>query len=507
MKILIKKQCVWLSLIALSVQFWGTQVVSAGGASDVVINEIAWAGTAESSNDEWIELYNAGDEVVDLSGWSIEDDGSTVYEIVEGEIGAYAYFLIEDSEETVANMKASSFAGLSLANSGDELVLKDEMGHVIDEVSNNEEGWYAGDADLKASMERVDPAEDGDEEENWQSAENGNGAEGRDGESILGTPGSVNSVFAGEGLEVLVSPAVAEADEGDVLKFAVEVEEAESVMGYGFNFIYDSSALEFIGGEEGDFLGSGGANTTFNLALENDEQGRLIVANALLNADDGVDGDGVLLELEFEVLADEGVFDLVFGAGSFVNNGEHDLPVVVTKGRVLVGEVEEIVDDDDGGLIQDGNVAPAKDVKAKVAEQRFAIELAWKAAAGAESYIVMREKFDGSFEIVGSTPELKLVDDIAILPGVEFKYRIVAVQGGLQSPSEEILASDNRGVLGDISRDDRVDGRDILKLAMSFGAEAGEEKYDVLADLNRDGLIDGSDLIDIGANFAKTYEE
>ncbi len=38
---------------------------------DLVISEVAWAGTAASSNDEWIELHNQGDEAVDLVGWQL----------------------------------------------------------------------------------------------------------------------------------------------------------------------------------------------------------------------------------------------------------------------------------------------------------------------------------------------------------------------------------------------------------------------------------------------------
>ena len=34
----------------------------------VLINEIAWAGTSASSSDEWIELYNPGQESINLSG-------------------------------------------------------------------------------------------------------------------------------------------------------------------------------------------------------------------------------------------------------------------------------------------------------------------------------------------------------------------------------------------------------------------------------------------------------
>ncbi|RLC90980.1 MAG: hypothetical protein DRI77_14380, partial [Chloroflexi bacterium] len=40
-------------------------------AGDVVINEVAWMGTAASSYDEWIELYNNTDSSIDIGNWSI----------------------------------------------------------------------------------------------------------------------------------------------------------------------------------------------------------------------------------------------------------------------------------------------------------------------------------------------------------------------------------------------------------------------------------------------------
>jgi len=51
------------------------------------------------------------------------------------------------------------------------------------------------------------------------------------------------------------------------------------------------------------------------------------------------------------------------------------------------------------------------------------------------------------------------------------------------------------------NRSGRVDGRDIEKLARSYGTEYGAAEYDALADTTFDGVVDGSDLIDIGANF------
>ena len=56
---------------------------------------------------------------------------------------------------------------------------------------------------------------------------------------------------------------------------------------------------------------------------------------------------------------------------------------------------------------------------------------------------------------------------------------------------------------GDLDRDGRVDGRDLVQLARRFGARQGEAKYLALADLNADTVIDGSDLAVLASNFGR----
>lgn len=59
--------CIALFLCAL------TQAAEA----QVVINEIMFAPSGSEFFDEYIELFNAGDRVVDLTGWRIGDDEET----------------------------------------------------------------------------------------------------------------------------------------------------------------------------------------------------------------------------------------------------------------------------------------------------------------------------------------------------------------------------------------------------------------------------------------------
>lgn len=57
---------------------------------------------------------------------------------------------------------------------------------------------------------------------------------------------------------------------------------------------------------------------------------------------------------------------------------------------------------------------------------------------------------------------------------------------------------------GDLNRDGRVDGVDLVRLALAFGSRRGERRYDPAADLDDDGRIDGSDLAILAANFGRS---
>ncbi|HKH45972.1 MAG TPA: GDSL-type esterase/lipase family protein [Thermoanaerobaculia bacterium] len=57
---------------------------------------------------------------------------------------------------------------------------------------------------------------------------------------------------------------------------------------------------------------------------------------------------------------------------------------------------------------------------------------------------------------------------------------------------------------GDIDRDGRVDGADLLIFAPHFGARRGEVRFAGVADLNDDNEVNGADLAVLASNFGKT---
>ena len=169
------------------------------GLRSVIINEIAWAGTASGlSDDEWIELYNPGNTPVNITGWNLKAADGTPDIILSGSIPAGGYFLLErgadlSDDTTVSDIPADLiYTGNALSNSGEELTLYDGSNKSIDTANVNGGSWPAGSSSTYGTMERNDVNADSDSawHTNTGVKKNGKNANGND---ILGTPKNSNT--------------------------------------------------------------------------------------------------------------------------------------------------------------------------------------------------------------------------------------------------------------------------------------------------------------------------
>ncbi|MDD3861281.1 MAG: lamin tail domain-containing protein [Candidatus Gracilibacteria bacterium] len=490
----LKKYFVLMTLVVMALQLVTFRVASAASFGSVVINEIAWAGTSDNSNDEWIELYNNTNQSIDLTGWVIEDDGVSFYTIASGTIAPRGYFLIEDTEDTIGNVSADAVIGISLANAGDSLVLKDADGSVIDTVNGLGGAWYAGDGTSKATMERIEPSITVDSVSNWSSATSGNGSVGRTGSPILGTPRGANSNFSG-GTKALFTSAKTDFSQGENFSVGFKVEKVVDLYAYGVEINYNPSLLRFVSADESNFLKGDGSQTSFNYGLEDDTQGKLIVANARLqNPPSGVDGTAELFSVDFEVIGSNGQGDISVGGASFLAGTDGDIEASFSPLSITVGDAVEL--------------SGVRNLQSNTGESVYSLALNWTAPeSGAEKYVVKRKASNGNFMVLGETVNLSFVDKDGvinggnIIPNIVYEYQIIPVKNGVLGPASAISASESRGLVGDSDRSGRVDGRDLESLARSYGSGFGDEEYNPLSDTNFDGIIDGSDLIDLGVNF------
>ena len=161
----------------------------------VVINEVAWMGTATSTDDEWMELYNMTPYDIDLSGWTLNSADGTPHIDLEGEILAEDFYLLErTADTTISDITADLIYTGALGNGGEELILS-FASSTVDQTPAGP--WPFGDNTSKRTMERKDVTGAGSVGTNassWINNDNWtyNGLDAG-GNEIKGTPRSQNS--------------------------------------------------------------------------------------------------------------------------------------------------------------------------------------------------------------------------------------------------------------------------------------------------------------------------
>lgn len=139
---------------------------------------------------EFVEIFNASENIFNLKDWSMSD-GSQKTKLPDVELQPRQY-LILTSVAGIENFQSSgTTVGLSgfpsLNNTGDNVILKNNLGQTIDSLQYNVD-WYHDETkkDGGWSLEIIDLHNICGEENNWTASDNETG----------GTPGKPNSVAA-----------------------------------------------------------------------------------------------------------------------------------------------------------------------------------------------------------------------------------------------------------------------------------------------------------------------
>jgi DNA/RNA endonuclease YhcR with UshA esterase domain len=186
---------------------------------DIVISEIAWAGSSTSNADEWIELSNTSAQEVDVSGWSLSGASSSpIVFPVDTRISPHSTFLIAN----YANTNSSSTLNtppqiittmVSIPNDKITLVLTAPDRGVVDSAGNGgapfsgKSGGTGSAVDGRfRTMERRDFLMDGSTKEAWFDADASNGF--KENITDYGTPGNLNAYLTSQILtpETMVLP-------------------------------------------------------------------------------------------------------------------------------------------------------------------------------------------------------------------------------------------------------------------------------------------------------------
>src|SRR5512139_3991464 len=128
--------CAVLALLAVLQPVRSATAVHAAVPLDVVINEVAWGGTAADSDHEWIELRNNTTATIDLAGWRLYGSGGTTPPNItlSGTIPVSGYFLLERvTDLAVSDIPADQiYPNEILNNTSGILTLTDSLSNVID---------------------------------------------------------------------------------------------------------------------------------------------------------------------------------------------------------------------------------------------------------------------------------------------------------------------------------------------------------------------------------------
>ncbi|MDP3901508.1 MAG: lamin tail domain-containing protein, partial [bacterium] len=162
----------------------------------ILINEVAWMGTLNDANNEWIELRNLTNNGLDITGWQLIDMGKQIKAILNGKISAGGFYMLERTDDdTLPNIVADQIYVGALSNGSEGLRLFDNNCNLIDEVMADL-AWPAGENSTRRSMERSDDLF-------WHTYL-GNGSDG-----IMGTPNFTNTqpqpILSGSGGGAIVS--------------------------------------------------------------------------------------------------------------------------------------------------------------------------------------------------------------------------------------------------------------------------------------------------------------
>ncbi len=154
-----------------------SQAVSAERSPyQVKINEVLYdpAQSGDEAGNEWLELYNAGSEPVDLGDWTISDNGAGD-RLPPLTLPPGAFVVIAASEafrSTYPAFDGSLLAldgdkiGNGLADKGDRLILRDSAGRLADALSYGEDDTILSPPAIAVasghSLERSPPGHDTD---------------------------------------------------------------------------------------------------------------------------------------------------------------------------------------------------------------------------------------------------------------------------------------------------------------------------------------------------------
>jgi hypothetical protein len=220
----------------------------------------------------------------------------------------------------------------------------------------------------------------------------------------------VGSVLAQDGATVSVGDY--EVSRGDVFTVTVEIEDGEDVTGYAFDLTFDTTVVEVQSVTVGDFLG---ADPFFEGTDVDNTLGTVKVEVALEPpfAAGGVDGDGVLAEIEMEAVG-RGMSALDFtSAALYDSDGEPHVPTL-DPGEVVSRAAMEVAPAHPQEVVGLGTFTETVMIKGAVdlAGYKFTLESSDSSVVAIED-VELGPFLEANSDLVAATPFKTVAADAA----------------------------------------------------------------------------------------------
>ncbi len=156
-------------------------------AGDVIINEIMFDETPSQGQPlvEYVEIYNRSSKIFNVLDWKLGDassDGTLTSEWLLPD----SYMVLTKTSGVDSFAVATGVSSFpSLNNTGDDLILRSDLGVTLDSLSYLDDWWNDPSISGGVSIERINPNDPCTDASDWTASQDPTG----------GTPGTQNSVF------------------------------------------------------------------------------------------------------------------------------------------------------------------------------------------------------------------------------------------------------------------------------------------------------------------------
>lgn len=262
----------------------------------IVINEIHY--NSPDDEPEFIELYNASDQAVDLSGWTIDGIDLTIAPGTVVLAGDYVVFTDNDiqlRDQTSGNLLIGGQYSGGLSGGGELITLLDLDGNVIDEVEYDDSAPWATEPDGGGfTLSLVDPSLDNSVASSWASSQ-----------QFGGTPGEANNVASQSSTSISIFAA------GNTTSEIIELEIAGVVVA--------TYNIGENGGSSGDFQSRNFVELTYEsqAAAVSASDVRINFVNDLFDPENGIDFNVLVDRIEIDSVAYETEDASVFSTGTW----------------------------------------------------------------------------------------------------------------------------------------------------------------------------------------------